>query len=39
MPFTLVWLDESAATFDELEAAARKSFETRQQSKKAKASR
>jgi hypothetical protein len=39
MPFTLVWLDESAATFRELEAAARKSLENRQKSQKAKASK
>lgn len=39
MPFTLVWLDESAATFHALEAAARKSLETRRKSKKAKASK
>ncbi len=39
MSFTLVWLEESASTFDELEAAARKSLENRKKSKKAKASR
>lgn len=39
MPFTLVWIEESANTFEELEAAARKSLENRQRSKKAKASK
>lgn len=39
MAFTLVWLDEAADTFRELEAAARKSLETRTKSKKARASR
>jgi hypothetical protein len=29
MPFTLVWLEESASTFQELEAAARNSLENR----------
>lgn len=39
MPFTLVWLEGAADTFGELEAAARKSLDTRTKSKKAKASR
>ena len=39
MPFTLVWLEESASTFQKLEAAARKSLENRQRSKKAMASK
>jgi hypothetical protein len=39
MPFTLLWLEESTNTFHELEAAARKSLENRQKSKKAKASK
>lgn len=39
MPFTLVWLEESASTFQELEATARKSLENRQRPKKAKASK
>jgi len=39
MPFTLVWLEESTDTFHELEAAAQKSLENRQKSKKAKASK
>ena len=39
MPFTLVWLEESASTFQALEAAARKSLENRQRSKKAMASK
>jgi hypothetical protein len=39
MPFTLVWLEESASTFDELKVAAKKSLENRKKSKKAKASR
>ncbi len=39
MPFTLVWLEASTDTFRELEAAARKSLETRQKSKRSKASR
>jgi hypothetical protein len=39
MPFTLVWLEDPASTFHELEAAARKSLENRGQSRKAKASR
>jgi hypothetical protein len=39
MPFTLVWLEESASTFAELEAATRKSLENRKKSKKGKAAR
>ena len=39
MPFTLVWLDASTDAFHELEAAAQKSLENRQKSKKAKASK
>ena len=39
MPFTLVWLEESTSTFQELEAVARKSLETRRRFKKAKASK
>ena len=39
MPFTLVWLEESADTLHDLEAAARKSLENRQKSQKAKASK
>ena len=39
MPFTLVWLEESADTFRELQAAAQKSLEARAKSKKSKASR
>ena len=39
MPFAPVWLEESADTFNALEAAARKSLETRQKSGKAKASK
>ncbi len=39
MPFALVWLEESANTFVELEAAARKSLENRLRSKKAKVSK
>ena len=39
MPFTLVWLEESAGTFNELEVAARTSLENRQKSQKAKASK
>ena len=39
MSFTLVWLEESADTFHELEAAARKSLEHRQKSQKATASK
>ena len=39
MPFRLVWLEESADTFHELEAAAQKSLKSRQKSKKAKASK
>ena len=39
MPFTLVWLEESAGTFHELQEAALKSLENRQKSKKAKASK
>jgi hypothetical protein len=39
MAFTLVWLEGAADTFRELEAAARKSLDTRNRSKKAKASR
>ena len=38
MPFTLVWLEGSADTFHELEAAARKSLDNRRASQKAKAS-
>ncbi len=38
MPFTLVWLEGAAETFGGMEAAARKSLETRNKSKKAKAS-
>ena len=38
MPFTLVWLEASANTFRELQAAAQKSIETRTASKKSKAS-
>ncbi len=39
MSFTLVWLDGSADTFHELQAAASKSLENRQKSRKAKASK
>lgn len=39
MPFTLVWLESSTDTFHKLEAAARKSLESRQKSTKAKASK
>ena len=39
MPFTLVWLAESASTFQALEAVARKSLENRKRSKKAKATK
>ena len=39
MPFTLVWLNESADTFRELEAAAQKSLDNRRKSRKAKASK
>ena len=39
MPFALVWLEESADTFDELQEAALKSLENRWKSKKAKASK
>ncbi len=39
MSFTLVWLDASTDTFHELEAAARKSLDNRQKSRKAKASK
>ena len=39
MPFTLVWLLESADAFHELQEAALKSLENRQKSKKAKASK
>jgi hypothetical protein len=39
MSFTLVWLEESAITFQALEAAARKSLENRQRIKKARASK
>ena len=39
MPFTLVWLEASTDTYYELEAAARKSLENRQKSRKAKASK
>ena len=39
MPFTLVWLEGATDTFHELEAAAQKSLDNRQKSKKAKASR
>ena len=39
MPFTLVWLEASTDTFHEFEAAARKSLESRQKSRKAKASK
>ena len=37
MPFTLVWLDASADTFNELETAARRSLENRRKSSKSKA--
>ena len=39
MPFTLVWLEASADTFRELQAAAQKSLESRAASKKSKASK
>ena len=39
MPFTLVWLEESADTFHELQEAALKSLENRQKYKKTKASK
>ena len=39
MPFTLVWLEGAADTFHELEAAAQKSLDNRQKSRKSKASR
>ena len=39
MPFTLVWLEESAGTFHALQEAALKSLANRQKSKKAKASK
>lgn len=39
MPFTPVWLEESAAVFHELQTAARRSLENREKSRKAKASR
>lgn len=39
MPFTPVWLEEPAGVFHELEAAARRSLENREKSRKAKASR
>ena len=39
MPFSLVWLQESADTFREIEAAARQSLENRKKSGKAKASK
>ena len=39
MPFTLVWLEESADNFHQLQEAALKSLENRQKSKKAKASK
>ena len=39
MPFTLVWLEGAADTFHELEAAAQKSLDNRQKSRKPKASR
>ena len=39
MPFTLVWLEESADTFHELQEAVLKSLENRQKSKKTKASK
>ncbi len=39
MAFSLVWLEGAADIFRELEAAARKSLETRTMSNKAKASR
>jgi hypothetical protein len=39
MPFTLVWLEASSDTFNELQTTARHSLENRQKSSKAKASR
>ena len=39
MPFTLVWLEASADTFREIQAAAQKSLERRTASKKSKASK
>jgi len=39
MPFTLVWLDESADKFHELQDAAQKSLANRQKSGKGKASK
>ena len=39
MPFTLVWLEASADTFRELQAAAQKSIETRTAPKKSKNSK
>ena len=39
MPHTPVWIEASADTFHQLEAAARKSLENRQRSGKAKASK
>ncbi|MDQ3259250.1 MAG: hypothetical protein M3Q00_00455 [Pseudomonadota bacterium] len=39
MSFTLVWLEESAGTFHELQMTALKSLKNRQTSKKAKASK
>ena len=39
MPFTLVWLEASADTFRELQAAAQKSLESRAAPKKSKASK
>ena len=38
MAFTVVWLEGAADTFREIEAAARKSLETRTKSNKAKTS-
>ena len=39
MPFTLVWLEESADTFHELQEAALKSLDSRRKSRKTKASK
>ena len=39
MPFTLVWLEESADTFHELQDVALQSLANRQKSRKAKASK
>ena len=39
MPFTLVWLEESADTFRKLEVAARRSLDNRQKARKVKASK